>query len=365
MEKKATLKLLEWYDAHRRILPWREDPTPYHVWVSEIMLQQTRVEVGIGYYERFIAELPDVKALAQVSEERLMKLWQGLGYYSRARNLHRAAQMIVDCGSFPETREELLKLPGVGAYTAGAILSIAFQKPFIAPDGNAYRVAARLTADDGVLEERATQKRLEEVLQGALSTERPGAFNQALMDLGSGVCLAHGRPRCDACPLSDDCQAFALGNAEELPRRRAKAERKVEHKNVYILRRHGKVLLVKRPKNGLLAGLWGLPLEEREAEEGTGTPPSGSALAEGISLGRHRHVFSHVTWQMDGYLYDDDGGGYGEGDGMPSFASECVKEASEGYVWADPRDLETVYSVPAAFWPFLTRAQASESTQKG
>lgn len=219
-----TAPLLTWYDIHKRVLPWRGIRDPYRIWVSEIMLQQTRVQAVLEYYARFMAELPDVYALAAVGEERLFKLWEGLGYYSRARNLHRAAQVLVnDCGGeFPRTREELLRLPGVGDYTASAIASIAFGEPEPAVDGNLLRVAARVGGIAEDIMDARVRKRFRAMLTESIDCERPGEWNQAMMDLGATVCLPNGAPLCEKCPARAFCAAYQNGMTDVLPVRAAK-----------------------------------------------------------------------------------------------------------------------------------------------
>ena len=253
--------LLAWYDENKRDLPWRGTGDPYRVWVSEIMLQQTRVAAVMPYYQRWMEELPTVEALAAVDEERLMKLWQGLGYYSRARNLQRAARMIVEeyRGRFPDRYEDLLRLPGVGDYTAGAIASIAFSRPVPAVDGNVLRLAARVAdIEEDIMDGRVRQM-FRRLMEQAMPTNRPGDFNQAMMDLGSAVCLPNSPPLCGQCPLAALCEAKRLGRQGELPVRRKKARRRREEMTVYLLLREGRVALRRREGRGLLAGLWEFP----------------------------------------------------------------------------------------------------------
>ena len=201
--RKAVKPLLQWYEQNKRVLPWRSDPTPYHVWVSEIMLQQTRVAAVLGYYARFMQALPDVKTLAEVDEDELMKLWQGLGYYNRARNLKKAARVIMEkfSGTFPNTYEDILSLPGIGEYTAGAVASIGFGIPVPCVDGNVLRVLTRLIGDDSDITKPETKRFLRDALLMAIPKENPAAFNQALMELGALVCVPNGAPDCENCPL--------------------------------------------------------------------------------------------------------------------------------------------------------------------
>ena len=330
-----TAPLLTWYDIHKRVLPWRGIRDPYRIWVSEIMLQQTRVQAVLEYYARFMAELPDVYALAAVGEERLFKLWEGLGYYSRARNLHRAAQVLVnDCGGeFPCTREELLRLPGVGNYTASAIASIAFGQPVPAVDGNVLRLAARLTGcHDNVLEPK-TRARFRRWMAEVIPSDRPGAFNQALMDLGAMVCLPNGAPLCEQCPARTFCTACEKGLQRQLPVREKKTARRVEQRTVFLLRRDGAAALRQRPATGLLAGLWEFPnvpgaLTERQAAEQLakwGLIPHqwGKSFTD-------KHVFTHITWEMTVFTITVQGAGPPE------------------WVWCPDEEREK-YPMPTAF----------------
>ena len=251
------IPLLQWYRENARVLPWRSDPTPYHVWVSEIMLQQTRVAAVLDYYRRFMEALPTVADLAAVEEDRLMKLWQGLGYYNRARNLQKAARQVAEDfgGAFPDTYEGLLTLSGVGEYTAGAIASIAFGVPVPAVDGNVLRVVARISGDGGDIARPDTKARMRAALQAVLPVDAPGDFNQALMELGATVCLPNGAPLCDRCPAADFCTARREERTGELPVKAAKKARRIEARTVFLIFWEKKVALRRRPGLGLLAGL--------------------------------------------------------------------------------------------------------------
>ena len=262
--KEIVKPLMQWYAKHARTLPWRSDPTPYHVWLSEIMLQQTRVEAVIGYYDRFLEELPDVQSLAAVSEERLLKLWEGLGYYNRARNLQKAAVQICEQyqGKFPESYEEWLALPGIGAYTAGAVTSIAFGKKEAAVDGNVYRIYTRLYADDTEISKTAFQRNVRETVKEALP-EEAGRFNQALMDLGALICIPNGEPHCSVCPVAEFCKARKHGTMQCYPVKKTKKERKLEQRTIFVIECQGKYMIRKRPEKGLLAGMWELPGQAR------------------------------------------------------------------------------------------------------
>ena len=257
----VTGRLLDWYNTHRRDLPWRESTDPYRVWVSEIMLQQTRVAAVLPYYRRWMEALPDVAALAAVEEDRLMKLWEGLGYYSRARNLQRAAKVVMENhgGRFPDTFEGLRALPGIGDYTAGAVASIAFHRPVPAVDGNVLRITARLAALGEDILSPGGRRLFTDMVAELVPPDRPGDFNQALMDLGATVCLPNGQPDCGACPLAALCAAHAAGRETDFPVKRKKQTRRREEMTVYLLLREGRIALRRREARGLLAGLWEFP----------------------------------------------------------------------------------------------------------
>ena len=318
--------LLEWYNEHKRDLPWRKSPTPYHVWVSEIMLQQTRVQAVLGYYERFLRVCPTVVDLAELPEEQLMKLWQGLGYYNRARSMQKAAQIIVSeyGGVFPSDYESIRALPGIGDYTAGAISSIAFGIPAPAVDGNVLRVVARITGDDTDITSTAMKHKVAEELKQIIPLKAPGEFNQSLMELGATVCLPNGAPQCKHCPAAPFCTAYQTDRTAQLPVKKAAKARRVEHRDVFLCFYNNKVALRHRPPRGLLAGLWEFPNEFSPAE----CPVAGVRRRKGAG----KHIFSHVEWHMTVHLLRADS------DQLP-----------EGWVWADRRELETFYAIPNAF----------------
>ena len=323
--------LLAWYDLNARELPWRSHPTPYRVWVSEIMLQQTRVEAVKPYFERFLRELPDVAALANVPEEKLMKLWEGLGYYSRARNMRAAAVQMMEehGGRLPASFEELLRLKGIGRYTAGAIASIAFGIRVPAVDGNVLRVTARLLADTGDIASPQVRAKREGQLAQILP-ERPGDFNQALMDLGATVCLPNGIPGCENCPLQGQCLAFEQGRTEELPVKAPKKPRRVEERTVFLLHDGEKIAVAKRTQKGLLSGLYGFLDCEGKLDEGQAArwlEEQGIAAVSLLPLGEAKHIFTHIEWQMRGYL-------------------ARVEVRPEGFEWID--DLDEV-ALPGAY----------------
>jgi len=298
--------LLAWYDENARDLPWRKSPDAYRVWVSEIMLQQTRVEAVKPYYARFLETLPCVEALAACEEPRLLKLWEGLGYYSRVRNMQRCARVLVSemGGAFPPDEKALLALPGIGPYTAGAIASIAFALPVPAVDGNVLRVISRILGSREDILLGTTRKRVDSLLRESLPKVRAGAFNQALMDLGAMVCLPGRNARCDACPLFSCCRAGKEGLTEQIPVRNAKTERKKQDRTVLVVRDGFRTLLRRREKKGLLAGLY-----EPPCMDGKAAPEEVLDLlrGNGISpvrirpLPEAKHVFTHLEWRMRGY----------------------------------------------------------------
>ena len=320
-------RLLAWYDASARVLPWRENPTPYRVWVSEIMLQQTRVEAVKPYYDRFLEAFPTVEDLAAAPEERVLKLWEGLGYYSRARNLQRAAQVVVERyqGQVPTSFEALRSLPGVGDYTAGAIASIAFGIPVPAVDGNVLRVAARITGDSGDITSPAMKKKVTAALQAVIPTGEPGNFNQAMMELGATVCLPNGAPLCEKCPAASFCRALREDRIGELPVKAPKKARRIEERRVYLIFSDDGVALRRRPGKGLLAGLWEYPNEL--AGEETIPAALGLSPADLELVGTGRHIFTHIEWHMTAY----------------TVRAEAL-DLPQGWVWADREALAREYA---------------------
>ena len=298
--------LLSWYRENRRILPWREDPKPYRVWISEIMLQQTRVEAVKPYFARFMAALPDISALACVEEGMLLKLWEGLGYYNRARNLQKAAQKLVAeyGGEMPASYEAILGLPGIGSYTAGAIASIAFGIAQPAVDGNVLRVFSRLFNDSEEINKDSVKKRAEQLIRENMPKSCPGDYNQALIELGAIVCLPNGKPLCESCPLSSLCLARREGTEENLPVKMAKKPRKIEERTVFLLEWEDKTAIRQRNSKGLLASMYEFPniLSHVTGEE---IPEALGLLKEEIisvqPLPSSTHIFSHVEWHMIGY----------------------------------------------------------------
>lgn len=299
--------LLAWHDRHARDLPWCGESDPYRIWISEIMLQQTRTETVAGYYHAFLKAFPDVFALAEASQEQVFKRWEGLGYYSRARNLHKAAKIVAHemDGQFPDTAEGLRKLPGIGDYTAGAIASIAFHRRELAMDGNVTRALSRLTAQTGCVGVAGVRRALKAEGTALMTDRRPGDFNQAMMGLGNMVCVP-GRPKCAECPVREFCKAKRQGIQETLPVLPAKPEKKEIPVGVALVFLEGRVLLVRRPDEGLLAQMWAFPaFEEARTEQEVR-----EALSEiGVDAGRGsrlvpaKHVFTHRVWNMKGYAY--------------------------------------------------------------
>lgn len=323
--------LMDWYRAGKVDFPWRKDPSPYHVWLSEVMLQQTRLEAAEPYYLRFIGALPSVEALASAPEEKVLKLWEGLGYYSRARNLHKAAKMIMTDfgGVFPSEAEDIARLPGVGPYTAGAIAALAFGKPEVAVDGNVLRVTARLYCLEEDVLTPAARRRTEALLQEVYPSRKegkPGDFVEGLMELGERVCVPSS-PRCGLCPIRAFCRAEKEGRQDELPVRIVKTAKKTEEKTLCaIVGPNGGLLLHRRPSKGVLAGLWEVPELNGLNKDFPGN------IELGDNLGTSRHVFTHLIWEMKIISAKLD-------------ASSLPKD----YRWASRRDLQEEMMLPTAF----------------
>ena len=329
--------LLPWYGRCKRDLPWRQGKEPYHVWLSEIMLQQTRVEAVKGYYQRFLGELPTVEALARASEERLHKLWEGLGYYSRVRNLKKAAIVIMEQhgGEFPRDYDQVLALPGIGAYTAGAICSIAFDQPKAAVDGNVLRVVTRLTEDPTFIDTPAFQRSVRASLEAVYPPEA-GTFTQALMELGATLCGPNWKPRCEECPCRDFCSGALHGTAENFPVKKPKAQRKEEKRTVFILSCQGRYALEKRPDRGLLAGLYQFPNREGWLE-----PEEAPAAVEALGLRPsellrqidRQHIFTHIRWDMRGIYME-------------------VRDCGGEFLWQTRDQIDEQAALPTAFRQF-------------
>lgn len=342
MEKYAIPKclpqvLLPWYRENKRVLPWREDREPYHIWISEIMLQQTRVEAVKGYYARFLEELPTIEALANCDDERLHKLWEGLGYYSRVRNLKKAAQVIVTehGGVFPDTYQQILSLPGIGPYTAGAISSIAFNLPTPAVDGNVLRVCARLTEDCSPIDLPQTKEKVNAALEKIYPAEA-GDFTQALMELGATLCGPNWQPQCESCPCSSICLGFQKGTAGELPLKLPKKSKRQEDRTVFIFSCGDSYALHKRSGKGLLANLWEFPnvsgtlelQQALDAAEGMGLHPR-----ELLRQVERKHLFTHIQWNLRGFYLE-------------------VSEQSGDFQWFSAEEIRRQAALPTAFRQF-------------
>lgn len=346
--EKIAEPLLDWFAVNARVLPWREQPLPYYVWVSEIMLQQTRVEAVKPFFVRFTRELPDTAALALCPEERLLKLWEGLGYYNRVRNMQKAAQIVMEKygGRLPDTYEELLLLPGIGSYTAGAIASIAYGQAVPAVDGNVLRVISRISGDHQHIMKQSVKKQYEESLRSIMPKRQPGAFNQALMELGATVCLPNGAPECGMCPVKGICYAREHGCQTELPVKAAKKPRRLEQRTVLIIRDSEHALIRRRPKHGLLAGLYELPNVEghmTQEEALAYARMCGFSPIRVMQLPPAKHVFSHIEWQMIGYIVlVEDVEELADQGRLP-----CVQHSDALFI--EPQRTQQEYPIPSAF----------------
>ena len=339
LPEKLGEKLCMWYDAGHRELPWRQDREPYHVWLSEIMLQQTRVEAVKGYYARFLSELPTIKALSDCPPDRLTKLWEGLGYYSRVWNLQKAAKTIMEefGGEFPGTYEAVRALPGVGDYTAGAICSICFDLPTPAVDGNVLRVLSRVMEDGAPVTNQKTKTAYRAALLPLYEAGSRGKLTQALMELGAMVCVPNGAPKCEICPLRDVCLANAHGTWEKYPVKEAKKAKREEEKTVFYLTCDGCLAVRKRENKGLLAGLWELPNVEGKLDAAQAllfAEKAGCEPAELLKSVERVHVFTHIIWRMRCYYI-------------------VCKEKSPEFVWADAERRKTDVALPTAFRMFV------------
>ncbi len=331
--------LLEWYDHNARELPWRNQSNPYYTWVSEIMLQQTRVEAVKGYFARFIDALPTIRDLAEATPDKLLKLWEGLGYYNRVRNMQKAAITIVEQynGELPRDYQKLLSLSGIGSYTAGAIASIAYQIPVPAVDGNVLRVTKRLTGSyDDIMLPRV-KKELEQDMLKIMPATRSGDLNQALMDLGATICIPNGKPLCEECPLKHSCKAYKHNLTDQLPVKSSKKSRKIEQKTVFLFYCNGEYALRKRPEKGLLANLWEFP----SIDESLPIVKLENLLSkQGIEkydlelLGPGKHIFSHVEWHMIGYRIH---------------ISKKNFDLLENLTWATKEEISKHFAIPTAF----------------
>lgn len=353
--KEAAGPLVEWFRENRRDLPWRRRMNAYRVWISEIMLQQTRVEAVKPYYERFLEELPDVKALAEVPEERLLKLWEGMGYYNRARNLKAAAVQIMEefGGRFPDRYEEIRSLKGIGSYTAGAIASFVYNIPKPAVDGNVFRVVTRLLADPDDITKASTRTKIEALLEEVIPRDAAGDFNQSLIELGAIVCLPNGEPKCAECPVRHLCRSFAEGTQMEYPVKKKAKERRIEKRTVFLFCDGGAVAIRKRKSTGLLAGMYEFPnveghLKRQEAIDYARS--LGLAPVRVKKLESAKHIFSHVEWHMTGYEI---------------LVDELEKEMKDNVIFAGRDELEEKYPMPSAFETYLAAAGAQRKKKRG
>lgn len=335
--------LVSWYRENKRDLPWRKEISAYRVWVSEIMLQQTRVEAVKPYFERFLKELPDVKSLAEVSEDKLLKLWEGLGYYNRVRNMQLAArQVMVDYkGVFPDTYEEIRKLRGIGNYTAGAISSFAYGIPKPAVDGNVLRVLSRLTGSHEDIMKQSVRNNMERTLEKIIPPESASDFNQGLIELGAIVCVPNGKPKCESCPLQKICVACEMGLTEEIPVKSKPKGRKIEKKTVLLFKDGEKIAITKRPKKGLLAGLYEFPNLESHLTAKAVTEyckKIGLMPIHIKKLSAAKHIFSHVEWHMIGYEIKVD---------------ELEKTNKKDFLFITPEEIQKTYPIPSAFEKYM------------
>lgn len=331
--------LVEWFRNHKRTLPWREDPSAYRVWVSEIMLQQTRVEAVRPFYDRFMKELPTVEKLAEVEEEKLLKLWEGLGYYNRVRNMQKAARQIMEefSGEFPRDYEQIRSLSGIGSYTAGAIASFAYGIPKPAVDGNVLRVLSRILASEDDIMKQSTKTKMEYMLESVIPKEAASDFNQGLIELGAIVCVPNGVAKCEECPVRHLCRARKLGKVMELPVKSKAKARKVEKRTIFVFQDGENVAIRKRPAKGLLAGMYEFPSRDGHLSEEEALAfcrEIGLAPLRIKSLGAAKHIFSHVEWNMIGYKIRVD---------------ELEKKCTEKMLFVHPEDIQENYPIPAAF----------------
>ena len=335
--------LVDWYRENRRALPWREQKNAYYTWVSEIMLQQTRVEAVKPYFQRFISELPDPATLAACPEEKLLKLWEGLGYYNRVRNMQQAARTVVEeyGGKLPADYRKLLALKGIGNYTAGAIASIAYGIPVPAVDGNVLRVVSRIKESRQDIMKQSVRREIEEELQKIMPAACPGDFNQALMELGALVCVPNGEPKCKECPAAFCCGACLHGTTEEIPVKGAKKERKVEERTVLVIQDGRMTAIHRRPAKGLLAGLYELPNIEGKLTREQVLDKVKELELEPLfirELEPAKHIFSHVEWRMTGYLVR---------------VSSMEQKKNNRLIFTEKNQVEKQYAIPSAFRAYV------------
>lgn len=331
--------VIDWFRKEGRVLPWRIGRDPYRIWISEVMLQQTRIEAVIPYYERFLDALPTVKALADCPEEKLLKLWEGLGYYSRARNLKKAAEKILFDfgGAIPEKADSLRSLPGIGEYTAGAISSIAFGQPEPAVDGNVLRVLTRVLADESDIALPATKKKITEFLREVYPSGTAAAdLTEGIMEIGERACIPNGEPLCSLCPLNGICLAKKEKLTDSIPKKSPKKERKIIEKTVFVFSFENQFALRRRPENGLLGGMWEFYHVDQKMNRATAKAfleESGFLPIEIKSLGKGKHIFTHLEWHMTAFL-------------VP------LSEKAEGFEWKTREEIDAECALPGAFQNF-------------
>ncbi len=335
--KKMREPIIEWYQENKRELPWRKEKNHYHIWISEIMLQQTRIEAVKQYYERFLKQIPTIEVLAEIEEEKLLKLWEGLGYYNRARNLKKAAQVMQEEyeGKMPKHYKELIKLPGIGEYTAGAISSIAYDEKVPAVDGNVLRVVSRVVGSKKDVLENKTKKEFTEKLQ-EIMPKQAGDFNEGLMELGELICIPNGEPLCEKCPLQEICIAKDKNLTSLIPVRTQKIKRKKEDMTVFLLEYEGRIAIRKRKEKGLLANMYEFPnitkkMTKKEIPKVLQVWKLESKQIE--KIGAHHHVFSHIEWDMVGYKIQ-------------------LSSMNKEFEWIEKEEILEKYPIPGAFIPF-------------
>ncbi len=342
--REITKPIIQWYQKNKRQLPWRKEKNPYHIWLSEIMLQQTRIEAVKQYYQRFLEELPTIRDLAEVEEERLLKLWQGLGYYNRARNLKKAAQVIQEKynGQMPRHYQELITLPGIGEYTAGAICSIAYDEPEPAVDGNVLRVVSRVMGSKKDVLNNKTKREFTQKLK-KIMPKQAGDFNEGLMELGEMVCIPNGEPLCQKCPLQKFCVAKKENLIDKIPVRSQKINRRKEEKTVFVLKFKDKIAIRKRKNTGLLANMYEFPNMDKKVTkkeiEGVLKDWNLIIIENHIEkMGTHKHIFSHIEWDMIGYKVQ-------------------VQSRNKEFIWVEKEVILEKYAIPGAFIPFCEKIE--------
>lgn len=336
---KIVEPLLLWYEKEHRILPWRESKNPYYIWISEIMLQQTRVEAVKPYFERFIQTFPTIEAVADAEEEQLLKMWEGLGYYNRVRNIQKAAKQVITeyAGKLPADYEQLKTLSGIGNYTAGAVASIAYNIPAPAVDGNVLRVISRIEERKEDIMKQSARKAVEEAIMQVVPSKQPGDFNQALMELGAMICVPNGAPFCEKCPVSKYCGAYQNHRVDEFPVKSGKKARRIEERTILLIQDGDRVAIQKRPSKGLLAGLYEFPnLEGYKTEQEVLKYVEEYQLIplHIKTLDKAKHIFSHVEWRMIGYAVK---------------VAALEEENQSRMLFVNQKETEETYTIPAAY----------------